>query len=150
MSMQERFSDEEWRVLIGLPAQLLMMVGMVDGEFDAKEREEANKRLVRAAADDPDPLYRELAAAMFRSGTSMESDLARANPTRCRQILQDNLSREEYQRFLMSVFVDGLAVASASAGKRSRNPFRPKPDVVGDEEKQILGAWASFYDMLES
>jgi hypothetical protein len=147
MSMQERFSDEEWPVLIGLPAQLLMMVGMVDGEFDAKEREEANKRLTRAAAADPDPLYRELASAMFRSGTSLESDMARANPARCREILQDNLSREEYQRFLMSVFVDALAVAKAST-KARRNPFRPKPDVVSDEEKQILAAWASFYDML--
>jgi hypothetical protein len=147
MSMQERFSDEEWRVLIGLPAQLLMMVGMVDGEFDAKEREEANKRLTRAAAADPDPLYRDLASAMFRSGTSLESDMARANPARSREILQDNLSREEYQRFLMSVFVDALAVAKAST-KARRNPFRPKPDVVSDEEKQILAAWASFYDML--
>ncbi len=147
MSMQERFTDDEWQMLIGLPAQLLMMVGMVDGEFDAKERAEANQRLLRAAAGDPDPLYRELASAMFHSGTGLESDAARADPARCRQILQDNLSGEEYQRFLMSVFVDGLAVARAS-GKTRRNPFRPKPDVVADEEKQILGAWASFYGML--
>lgn len=146
--MQERFSEEEWNVLMGLPAQLLMMVGMVDGEFDEKERAEANQRLLRAASADPDPLYRELASAMFRSGTTLESDMARANPTRCRQILQDNLSREEYQRFLMSVFVDGLAVASVS-GKGRRNPFRPKPDVVSDQEKGFLAAWASFYGMLE-
>lgn len=149
MSMQERFSDDEWRVLMGLPAQLLMMVGMIDGDFDEKERAEANRRLVLAARADPDPLYRELASAMFRSGTSLDSDVARAEPTRCRQILQDNLSREEYQHFLMSVFVDGLAVAKAST-KARRNPFRPKPDVVSDEEKQILAAWASFYNMLGS
>jgi len=70
--------DGRQLVLMGLPAQLLKMVGMVDGWFDAMEREEANKRLTRTAASDPDPLYRELASAMFRSGTSMESDMARA------------------------------------------------------------------------
>jgi len=47
----------------------------------------------------------------------------------------------------MSVFVDGLAVTQASR-KARRNPFRPKPDVVSDEEKQVLAAWASFHGIL--
>ncbi|MFH1330137.1 MAG: hypothetical protein ABIJ48_05745 [Actinomycetota bacterium] len=109
-------------MLIGLPAQLLIMTGMIDGEFDAKEREEANKRLARAAVADPDPLYRELAAGMVQSGTTLESDVARARPERCRRILQDNPSPEEYQHFLMSVWADCLAVAAAST--RGRRPLR--------------------------
>ena len=147
--MQERFSDQEWEALIGLPAHLLAMVGKADGELDANERAEAEQRLRRAATGDPDPLYRELATAMFRRGVGVEGGSPAANPIYCRQVLQDNLTPEEYQRFLMSVFVDGLAVARASAKKR-RHPFAPKPDMVADEEKQILTAWAGFYGMLQS
>ena len=146
MSMQERFSDEEWRMLIGIPPQLLMMVGMADGKFDPREREKANRCLTRAAIADPDPLYRELAASMYRLDTSLEADMARADPPRCRQILQDNLSQEEYQGFLRSVLADAISVAGASRkGRRGR--FRAKGDAVGVEAKALMVAWATFYGL---
>ena len=148
MSFRERFTEEEWQVLMGLPAQLLMLTGLADGEFDPAEREEANQRLQRAAQADPDPLYRELAAAMFASGTSLMSDVARADPERCRQLLRDNLTTEEYQHFFVSVLADGLAVAKAS-GARRRKPFGPKPDPISDEEKGVLAAWTRFYGFFE-
>lgn len=142
--MKERFTAEEWDILLGMPAQLIVGTAMVDHEgMDSKEMVEAAARLAKAATEDPDPLYRELARDFASSKRDATTDMSRAQPERCKQILQDKLTEEEYQRFLISVWVDGIAVARSSGGKK--RTFRKDIDPVSENEAKLLAGWAMFY-----
>ena len=53
---------------------------------------------------------------------------------------------EDYQRFLLSVWVDGISVAKVSGGDKTWWQWGER-DPVSEEEKKLLFGWASFYDL---
>lgn len=146
MTIKGRFTDEEWEVLLGMPAQLVVGVGMADAEgLDKAEMLEAAERMGTAAVRDPDPLYKEISRDLANSPDPLHRDMLEADSKRCRQILQDKLTADEYQHFLKSVWLDGIAVAKASGGKKRL--LREDIPPIDEEEAKLLAGWARLYGL---
>jgi hypothetical protein len=145
--MKERFTPEEWSLLKTLPFQVFVLVAGSDKKIDKKEIEQLQKDL-QSAAFYRDPLHREVAVDILTSDIdalikqAMDVSQFAARASRIKTFLHEKLSSEEYQRFVGSLFVDGLKIARASGG----GAFG-MGDKVSDEEKLALAALATLFDL---
>lgn len=145
--MKEKFTQEEWQLLKLLPFQVFVLVAGADGRVDKEEVAQLQKDL-RDAPFYKDPLHRELFVDILSSDiNSLIREAADATklPARASQmktILQQKLTPEEYQRFIGSMFINGVKVARASGGG-----ILGLGDKVSEEEKRALALFAAMFDL---
>jgi len=149
--MREKFTREEWELLKLLPFQVFALVAGADQKVDEAEVAQLLKDLQEAPFY-KDPLHRELfveilssdISALIKEAMDFSKYLERANQMKA--ILKEKLTPDEYQRFVGSMFVNGLRVARASGGS-----FLGRGDKVSEEEKRALLLFAAMFDLdLES
>jgi len=149
--MKEKFTPEEWEFLKLLPFQVFVLVAGADQKVDEAEVAQLQKDL-QDAAFYKDPLHRELFVdiltsdinALIKEAMDLSKFVERANQMKA--TLKEKLTPEEYQRFVGSMFVNGLRVARASGGG-----FLGRGDKVSEEEKRALFLFAATFDLdLES
>lgn len=149
--MRERFTQEEWELLKLLPFQVFVLVAGADQKIDEAEVAQLNEDL-RTAPFYKDPLHRELFVDILTSDvnslTKEAMDISRfvERANQIKVILREKLTPEEYQRFVASMFINGLKIARASGGG-----FLGLGDKVSAEEKRALFLFAAMFDLdLES
>ena len=142
--MKERFSTEEWEDLKTLPIVVCVLTAAADGKVDQKEAREIVRQLREGAAL-KDELHRELIVDLASSGGVAQKGMDRQGAEniveRVKGALKAKLSDDEYQRFISSLFLSGMRVASSSGG------FLGMGDKVSKEEKAMLGAIATLFDL---
>ncbi|MBM3696008.1 MAG: hypothetical protein FJW79_08775 [Actinobacteria bacterium] len=132
---KSRFSSEDWDLVMAVPFLFFGMTAGADGNIDAAEAAELQRRMQGGALGYKDPLHREVAAQFFSTPVTIDQLLKRANtagPEKVRSVLQKALTPDEYQNYLGSVFIDAMGVARASQG-------------VSPEELTALSALATFF-----
>jgi hypothetical protein len=145
--MKEKFTPEEWSLLKILPFQVFVLVAGSDKKIDKKEIEQLQKDL-QSAAFYKDPLHREVAVDILTSNVdalikqAMDVSQFAARSSRVKTFLREKLTASEYQRFVGSLFVDGLKIARASGG----GAFG-LGDKVSDDEKLALAALATVFEL---
>jgi hypothetical protein len=145
--MKEKFTPEEWSLLKILPFQVFVLVAGSDKKIDKKEIEQLQKDL-KSAPFYKDPLHRELAVDILTSDIealikqAMDVSQFASRTSRVKTFLREKLTASEYQRFVGSLFVDGLKIARASGG----GAFG-LGDKVSDDEKLALAALATVFDL---
>ena len=119
--MKERFTIEEWELLKRLPFATFVFIAIADGEIDSREFANFETRLNNAGKY-REPLQRELLLDLL--GSDVEALLEEAMDSvvedleDAKRILAARLTREEYHRFLASLFTLGLAAdESVRTGK---------------------------------
>jgi hypothetical protein len=145
--MKEKFTQEEWELLKLLPFHVFVMVAGADRKIDEDEVAQLNEHL-RTAPFYKDPLHRELFVDILTSDVNALVEkaidpsklLERANQIKA--ILRQKLTLDEYQRFVASMFIDGLKVARASGGG-----FLGRGDKVSEEEKLALTMFAAMFNL---
>lgn len=149
--MREKFTQEEWALLKLLPFQVFVLVAGADQQVDKAEMAQLEKDL-RDAPFYKDPLHRELFVdilssdinALIKEAIDLSKFVERANQMKA--TLKEKLTPEEYQRFVGSMFINGLRVARASGGG-----VLGLGDKVSEEEKLALVTFAATFDLdLES
>ncbi len=144
---QEKFDEYEWMLLKYLYAQIVAMVAGADGWADNKElsivqNEIANPHLIKNI------LHRELASEidkyyinelMYKSSDPKDILDIRYEAKR---IMQLKLTDIEYQEFVGSLFITGMAVAQASGRGilGNKNPYCEK-------EILVLHDFATFFNI---
>jgi hypothetical protein len=144
--MKEKFTQEEWGLLKLLPFHVFVMVAGADRKIDKKEIAQLSEDL-RTAAFYKDPLHRELfidiltsdVNALVEEAMDISKLLGRANQIKA--ILKEKLTPDEYQRFVASMFIDGLKVARASGGGILGGRK------VSEEEELALNMFAAMFDL---
>jgi hypothetical protein len=149
--MREKFTREEWELLKLLPFQVFALVAGADQKVDEAEVAQLQKDL-QDAPFYKDPLHRELFVEILSSDISalikevMDFSKFPERANQMKAILKEKLTPDEYQRFVGSMFVNGLRVARASGGS-----FLGRGDKVSEEEKRALFLFAAMFDLdLES
>jgi len=144
--MKEKFTQEEWQLLKLLPFQVFVLVAGADGRIDKEEVAQLQKDL-RDAPFYKDPLHRELFIDILSSDINAliteAADVTKlaARASQMKAILQQKLTPEEYQRFVGSMFINGVKVARASGGG-----VLGLGDKVSEEEKRALALFATMFD----
>lgn len=145
--MKEKFTQEEWQLLKLLPFQVFVLVAGADGRIDKEEVAQLQKDL-RDAPFYKDPLHRELFIDILSSDINAliteAADVTKlaARASQMKAILQQKLTPEEYQRFVGSMFINGVKVARASGGG-----VLGLGDKVSEEEKRALALFATMFDL---
>jgi hypothetical protein len=147
IAVKEKFSPAEWELLKLLPFHIFVMVAGADRKIDEKEIAQLNEDL-KTAPYYKDPLHRELFLDILASDVNALAQeamdpsklLQRANQIKA--ILKEKLTLDEYQRFVASIFVNGLQIARASGGG-----FLGRGDKVSEEEKLALAAFAAMFEL---
>ena len=145
--MKEKFTHEEWQLLKILPFQVFIMVAGADGRIDKDEIAQLQKDL-RDAPFYKDELHKELLIDILSSDINALIKEAGAatkvaeRTSQMRTILQQKLTPDEYQRFLGSMFLNGLRVARASGGGALG-----LGDKVSKEEKGALVTLATIFEL---
>jgi hypothetical protein len=145
--MKEKFTSQEWEQLKLLPFQVFVMVAGADSKIDEKEIEQLQADL-RTAPFYKDPLHRDLFVdiltsdimALIKKAMDVSGFVERA--TQIKGILKAKLSTDEYQRFVASMFVNGIKVANASGGG-----FLGRGSKISPEEQRALLVFASLYEL---
>lgn len=152
--MKEKFTTAEWEQLRSLPFQVFVLVVMSDKKFDKEEAEQIAVRLAVAAGNDPDPLLRELAADLVGGGpAALEQalqaamDPAKSHPEEMKRVLRDNLSEDEYQSFMGSLFADAVNIARATGGRGGIFKKKKKQGEIAADELKMLGGIAAFWEV---
>jgi len=145
--MKEKFTQEEWQLLKLLPFQVFVLVAGADGRIDKEEVAQLQKDL-RDAPFYKDLLHRELFIDILSSDINAliteAADVTKlaARASQMKAILQQKLTPEEYQRFVGSMFINGVKVARASGGG-----VLGLGDKVSEEEKRALALFAAMFDL---
>jgi len=145
--MKEKFTHEEWQLLKILPFQVFIMVAGADGRIDKDEIAQLQKDL-RDAPFYKDELHKELLIDILSSDiNSLIKEAGAATKvaertSQMRTILKQKLTPDEYQRFLGSMFINGLKVARASGGGALG-----LGDKVSKEEKNALITFATIFEL---
>jgi len=145
--MKEKFTQEEWQLLKLLPFQVFVLVAGADGRIDKEEVAQLQKDL-RDAPFYKDLLHRELFIDILSSDINAliteAADVTKlaARASQMKAILQQKLTPEEYQRFVGSMFINGVKVARASGGG-----VLGLGDKVSEEEKRALALFATMFDL---
>ncbi|MBC7265112.1 MAG: hypothetical protein H5T64_12265 [Chloroflexi bacterium] len=145
--MKEKFSTEEWELLKLLPFQVFALVAGADKKVDQQEIAQLQKDL-QDAPFYKDPLHKELAvdiltsdvSALISKATDASKFVDRAN--QIKGILKVKLTTEEYQRFVASMFINGLRIARASGGG-----VLGMGEKVSEEEKVALVMFATLFEL---
>jgi len=147
MSIKEKFKKDEWELLKVLPFQVFLMVAASDADVDKRELEEFDKDL-KGAPFYKDALHRDLLLDVLTSDINallkqaMDTTKFAERIRRMKSILQAKLTVEEYQRFVGSVFIDGIKIARASGGRPTGEGAN-----VSEDEKRALVALAALFDV---
>ncbi len=145
--MKEKFTQEEWQLLKLLPFRVFVLVAGADGRIDKGEVEQLQKDF-RDAPFYKDPLHRELFIDILSSDINAliqeAADVSKLaeQSSQMKAILKEKLTPEEYQRFLGSMFINGLKVARASGG----GPLG-LGEKVSEEEKRALTMFATVFEL---
>ena len=145
--MKEKFTPKEWELLKLLPFQLFVLVAGADQKIDGAEVAQLNENLKKAPFY-KDPLHRELIIDIIASDVNdlikeaMDASKFVDRANRIKSILRGKLTPDEYQRFLGSVFINGLGIARASGGG-----ILGLGDKVGEEEKRALFLFAAMFEL---
>jgi hypothetical protein len=147
VAIKERFKRDEWELLKILPFQVFILVAASDANVDSAEVEQFQRDMSTAAMY-KDVLHRELMLDVVQG--DMQSLLKKAMDTstftdrmrRMKSILQARLTMEEYQRFVASVFIDGLKIARASGGRPAGEGAN-----ISEDEKRALVVLAALFDL---
>lgn len=144
--MKEKFTQEEWEHLKLVPLFAPILVAGADGKIDAAEQTEM-ERQVNNALTLKDPLHRELLSDLAHSDLGALLREVTATPrdqflSKVKGVLKAKLTSDEYQRFIGSIFVNGIKVAKASGGG-----FLGLGDKVSEEEKKALAVFAAAFDL---
>ena len=134
-NFRDRFSQEEWTLVMSVPFLFFGMIASADGTIDQAEAAELQRRMQGGAIGYKDPLHREVASQFFSTPVTLEELLRKANqagPEKVRDTLRKRLTDDEYQGYLSSVLIDSMGVAQASGG-------------VSDTETTALTALATFF-----
>ena len=134
-NFRDRFSGDEWGLVMSVPFLFFGMIASADGTIDQPEAAELQRRMQGGAIGYKDPLHREVALQFFSTPVTLEELLRKANqagPEKVRDTLRKRLTEDEYQGYLSSVFIDSMGVAQASGG-------------VSDTETTALTALATFF-----
>lgn len=153
--MRERFTDEEWGLVRHVPWDAFILVALADKKVEDAEIAAFTETLDKAVTL-TDPLHREIALEWAQSGGQAvgeelqfemtESAAAmRTRFDRTKAVLKDKLTRDEYQGFVLSVTINGLAVAAASTGGKKKMFHKQKP--ISEEEATALAAFATAFDV---
>ena len=145
--MKEKFTQEEWELLKLLPFQVFILVAGADGRIDKEEVAQLQKDF-REAPFYKDALHKELFIDILSSDINALIKEA-GNVTRLAErtsqikaLLKQKLTPEEYQRFVGSMFINGVKVARASGGG-----VLGLGDKVSAEEKRALAAFAATFEL---
>lgn len=154
MTMRERFTDEEWKLVRHIPFDAFIFAALADKKVEEAEVAAFTETLEKAAAL-KDPLHREIALDWVASGLEaigqeLQFEMSESNDAmhvrfdRTKPVLKDKLTHDEYQSFVLSVTINGMAVAAASAGKKG---FLRKKERISTEEAAALAAFATAFDV---
>lgn len=119
--MREQFTDEEWSLFKHMPFAIFAMVAGADGKIDDREMAQLTKEVENAEALRT-PLLRELLADITKSDLptliveSLDTWEFEHQAAKMRDTLKEKLGADEYQRFVVSLFLFGLNIAKASGG----------------------------------
>jgi len=145
--MKEKFSQEEWELLKLLPFQVFYLVAGADGKIDQEEIGQLQKDL-RDAPFYKDALHKELSIDILSSDIKAlireAGDITKLaeRTSQIKALLKQKLTPEEYQKFLGSMFMNGVKVARASGGG-----VLGLGDKVSAEEKRALAAFAATFEL---
>jgi uncharacterized membrane protein YebE (DUF533 family) len=134
-SFRDRFSQDEWSLVMSVPFLFFGMTASADGTIDQAEAAELQRRMQSGAIGYKDPLHREVASQFFSTPVTLDELLKKANeagPQKVRDTLRKRLTDDEYQSYLGSILIDAMGVAKASGG-------------VSDSETTALTALAAFF-----
>jgi len=144
--MKERFSPTEWNDVMILPFHLFTAIALADGEIQKEELKEFLERTTRGALGYRDPLHKEVARGIIDGD---QGELLKAaggatgwDPKRVKSMMKEKLTTDEYQGFIVSMFIDLLNIAKAS---KKGKWFRKK--AIGEDEQQRLAAIGVFWDL---
>ncbi len=154
--MRERFTDEEWGLVRHVPWDAFILVSLADKNVEEAEVTAFTETLDRAVTL-TDPLHREIALEWAQGGLEAMGDELRFEMTekadamrtrfdRTKAILKDKLTRDEYQGFVLSVTINGLAVAAAAGGKKKKM-FHKEEKPISEEEAGAVAAFATMFDV---
>lgn len=145
--MKEKFTTEEWELLKLLPFIVFALVAGADKKIDQQEIAQLQKDL-QDAPFYKDPLHKELTVDILTSDISglisKATDVSKIvdRSTQMKEILQTKLTTDEYQRFVASMFINGLRIARVSGGG-----VLGLGDKVGEEEKLALVMFATLFEL---
>jgi len=145
--MKEKFTTEEWGLLKLLPFHVFLLVAGADKNVDKEEIAQFDAE-IKGAPFYKDPLHREIALDILTSDVgdllrqAMDVSRFAERMTRMKTVLQTKLTHDEYQRFVGSLFINGLKIARASGG----GPLG-MGDKVSQEEKVALAALATMFEL---
>lgn len=156
MTMRERFTDEEWRLVVHVPFDAFIFAAMADGTVEDGEVQAFVDTLQKApmikndlhreillhhAAGGTVGVGAEIAFEMKESVTAMDERFSRT-----KRILQERLKSSEYQDFFKSVFLNAVAVAGASTEKKKHVWSRKEPP-ISKKESDALAIFAMKWDI---
>ena len=145
--MKEKFTQEEWELLKLLPFQVFYLVAGADGKIDKEEVGQLQKDL-RDAPFYKDMLHKELSIDILSSDIkALIKEAGNVNKlaertSQMKTFLKQKQTPEEYQKFLGSLFMNGVKVARASGGG-----VLGLGDKISAEEKRALGAFAAIFEL---
>lgn len=146
--MKERFDAADWETIKVLPFHLFAAIALADGEIQKEEMQEFGDRLTRGAIGYKDPMHREVAMDLVSGNlggfAKSVADHGAFDPQAAKQLLKDNLTTDEYQGFLGSIFIDLVNIAKASKTKKSW--FR-KAVEIDEDERQRLAVIGVFWEV---
>lgn len=146
--MKERFNAADWETVKVLAFHLFAAIALADGKIQKEEMKEFGERLIRGAVAYKDPLHREVAQDLIAADLSgfakSIADHGSFDPQAAKQILKDNLTTDEYQGFLGSIFVDLINIAKASTTRKGW--FRKKVE-IDEAEQQRLALIGMFWEI---
>jgi hypothetical protein len=156
MAVRERFTDEEWRLVVHIPFDAFIFAAMADGNVEDTEVQAFVETLEKAPMIKND-LHREILLHHASSGAvgigaeitfemkesvaAMDERFARTKP-----ILKQRLTATEYQEFFRSVFINALAVAGSSREKKKHAWSRKQPP-ISKKESDALAVFAMKWDI---
>ncbi len=144
--MKDRFSANEWNDLLILPFHLFTAIALADGEIQQSELKEFLERTTQGALGYKDPLHKEVARGIIDgdAGELLQAAMGTTgwDPQAVKSLMKENLTSDEYQGFIGSMFIDLLNIAKAS---KKRKWFRKKG--IGKDEQERLAAIGMFWDL---
>lgn len=146
--MKERFGENDWDMVKMLPFHLFAAIALADGEIQQEEMKEFGDRLTRGALGYKDPMHREVARDLVAGDLSGFAESVAGHgsfdPQAAKQLLKDNLTADEYQGFLGSIFVDLVNIAKAS---KTRKGWFSRAVEIDEDERHRLAVIGIFWEI---
>jgi hypothetical protein len=154
MTLRERFTEDEWTLVLHAPFDAFFFAAMADSKLEEDEVKTFAETFARAG-ELADPLHREIALdyavrgegrfreEMMFQGAENADEMA-ARMSRTKTVLQAKLTEAEYQGFVRSLFANAVAIAGASKDKKH---IWSKPKPISEEEAAALTMLAVIWEV---